>query len=332
MAILVHNVFSEGLMHTLPLLSVLATCLAALYCTEAGKPSRSAVVVLEMRALGSKLPDVDLRNPDTQAGSFFGARERQALAEAHMPTLIDLDFVRAWNNLGAQRRIFLHVLARTRAIDDRLCLEIRDGAVQVVILGAGYDTRAYRMQELLRRAIIFEVDLPPIQELKKLRVREVLGHAPENVVFVPTDFTNVDLGTVLPKAGYHAENRTMFVLEGVSSYLPESGMDAILSFRNSAPGSAIIFDYESERVPRGDHGDAELKEAMARLARWGEPHVFGLPVGNARAFVEQRGLSVVADLGPRELSREYLTRKNGTLLADAAWNFGVCVARVPGKS
>ena len=85
-----------------------------------------------------------------------------------------------------------------------------------------------------------------------MRVREVLGHAPENVIFVPTDFTNMDLGTVLPKAGYHAEKRTMFVLGGVSSYLPEAGMDAILSFvaRHSARGSAIIFDFESERVPR----------------------------------------------------------------------------------
>jgi lactoylglutathione lyase len=54
MAILVGNAFPEGLMHMLPLLSVLSTCLAALCCIEAAKPSRSAVVVLEMRALGSK--------------------------------------------------------------------------------------------------------------------------------------------------------------------------------------------------------------------------------------------------------------------------------------
>jgi methyltransferase (TIGR00027 family) len=334
MAILVHNMFPEGLMHIIPLLSMLGTFLVTLYCVESAKPSRSAVVVLEMRALGSKLPDVELRNPDTLASSFFGARERKALAEAHMPTFIDLNFVDAWNNLGAQRRLFVHVLARTRVIDDTLCAEIRNGAGQVVVLGAGYDTRAYRMQELLKRTIVFEVDLPPIQELKKLQVREVLDQVPNNVVFVPTDFTNADLRTVLPKAGYHAEQRTVFVLEGVSYHLPESGVDAILRFvaRNSAPGSTIIFDYESERLPRGDHDDEELKEIMARLGRWGEPHVFGLPVGNARSFVEQRGLLVVADLGPRELSREYLTRKDGTLLADAPWNFGVCVARVPGKS
>jgi methyltransferase (TIGR00027 family) len=249
-----------------------------------------------------------------------------------MPVLSDLDFAHAWKKLGEQRRVFVHVLARTRAIDDKLCAGIRDEAVQVVILGAGYDSRAYRMQELLRRAIVFEVDRPPTQELKKVRVREVLGQAPKNVVFVPTDFTTEDLGSALPKAGYHAEQKTVFVLEGVSSYLPESGMDATLRFvaGNSAPGSTIIFDYMSERVPRGDHGDEPLKKIMARLARWGEPHIFGLPVGNARVFVERQGLLVEADLGPQDLTREYLTRKDGSRLADEPWHYAVCVARVRG--
>jgi Leucine carboxyl methyltransferase len=111
-------------------------------------------------------------------------------------------------NARTQRRLFVHVLARTRVIYDTLCAEIRDGAaVQVLVLGASNDTRAYRMQELLKRAIVFEVDLPPIQELKKLQLREVLDQVPRNVVFVPTDFTNGDLETVPPKPGYHAEQR-----------------------------------------------------------------------------------------------------------------------------
>jgi hypothetical protein len=100
MAIFVLNFLPDGLMQVLPVLTVLPTCLAALYFVPPAKPSRSPVVVLEMRALGSKMPDVDLRNPDTLACSFFGARERQALAEAHMPTFIDRDFADAWNNLG----------------------------------------------------------------------------------------------------------------------------------------------------------------------------------------------------------------------------------------
>ena len=77
-----------------------------------------------------------------------------------------------------QRRIFLHSLARTRVTDDTLKKAIKEGATQVVILGAGYDSRAYRFKQLLNSTKVFEVDFPPTQEYKKLRVREVLGQAP----------------------------------------------------------------------------------------------------------------------------------------------------------
>jgi O-methyltransferase involved in polyketide biosynthesis len=70
---------------------------------------------------------------------------------------------------------------------------------------------------------------------------------------------------------------------------------------NSAPGSTIVFDYMSERAVRGDHDDALLKQRLAQMARWGEPVMFGLPIGEARAFVERRGLTVVADLRPLEM-------------------------------
>ena len=59
--------------------------------------------------------------------------------------------------------------------------------------------------------------------------------------------------------------------------------------------------------------------------------MFGLPIGEARAFVERRGLIVAADLGPQEITRRYLTRDDGTRLGDAAWYLAVCVARVPEK-
>src|SRR5688500_11823407 len=107
----------------------------------------------------------------------------------------------------------------------------------------------------MRRTTVFEVDFPPTQELKKLRIRESLGRIPKNVVFVPIDFTKEDLRTVLLKAGYRADRKTVFVWEGVSFYLSEADVTATLRFvaKNSAPGSTIVFDYESERVINGKH-------------------------------------------------------------------------------
>jgi methyltransferase (TIGR00027 family) len=318
-------------MRYLRLFAILAVILPFALSVEPGKPSRTAVLTLQMRALGTKVPDVELRNPDALSLRFFGARERKVLSEVGQPIFTDLDFTEAWNRLGGQKGVFIHLLARTRAIDDTVRAALKDGARQVVILGAGYDSRAYRMQEQMRRATVFEVDFPPTQELKKLRIRESLGRVPGNVVFVPIDFTKEDLQTVLPKAGYHSGRKTVFVWEGVSFYLREPDVTATLRFvaKNSAPGSTIVFDYESERAVKGNHDDTRLKEAMTRLAKWGEPHIFGMPDGKTREFLKERGLNLVSDLGPAELTRLYLTRKNGTVLAEEPWHFGICVARVP---
>ena len=301
---------------------------------EPDKPSRTAVFVLQWRALGTTIPEPELRNPDTMAVRFFGERERQVLVEGNQPIFVGRQYREAWPQMEeGQRRIFLHALIRTRMIDDTLQQAVKDGATQVVILGAGYDSRAYRFQELLRSATVFEVDFPPTQELKKLRVREVLGGAPKNVVFVPIDFEKQDLGTVLHAAGYRPDRRTVFVWEGVTYYIPEAGVDATLRFvaDHSAAGSVIVFDYEYERAVSGKHDDEMLKKIYARLAGWGEPHIFGMPNDSASEFVTRRGLKVVEDLGPKELTRRYLTSRKGVKLGEEAWYFGLCVARVPAK-
>lgn len=318
-------------MRYLRLFVIMAVILPFAFSVEPGKPSRTAVVTLQMRALGTKVPDRELRNPDTLALKLFGARERQVLSEVGQTIFADLNFTEAWNKLGGQKGLFVHMLARTRAIDNAVRAALKEGATQVVILGAGYDSRGYRMHAQMRRATVFEVDFPPTQELKKLRIREALGRVPKNVVFVPIDFTKEDLQTVLSKAGYDAHRKTVFVWEGVSFYLLEGDVTATLRFvaKNSAPGSTIVFDYESDRVVTGDHDDTRLKEAMTRLSKWGEPHIFGIPDGKTRGFLNDRGLTVVSDLGADELTRLYLTRNDGTVLAEEPWQFRICVARVP---
>jgi methyltransferase (TIGR00027 family) len=182
------------------------------YAVEPGKPSRTAVFVLQWRAVGTTIPEPELRNPDSLAGRFFGARERRVLLEVKQPIFVGRNFQDAWPEMEeGQRRIFLHSLARTRVTDDTLKQSVKEGATQVVILGAGYDSRAYRFQQLLRSTTVFEVDFPPTQEYKKLRVREVLGQAPKNVVFVPIDFSKDDLATVLQVAGYRSDRKTVFI-------------------------------------------------------------------------------------------------------------------------
>ncbi len=301
---------------------------------EPGKPSATAVVTLQLRALGARLPDAQLRNPDYLAAALLGEQERAILAGMPMGRVYaEMDFAAAWSAMPEiQHRVFLHVLARTRAIDEALTEAVESGAQQVVILGAGYDSRAYRMKELLRGSTVFELDLPASQAYKRQRVREVIGAAPPNLRYVPIDFARQDLATVLRNAGYRKDCRTFFIWEGVTMYLPQDAVFATLRFVaiTSTPGSAIVFDYEHEKAIRGDHDDEVLRASNERLARLGEPHIFGFPGGSARAAVLRAGLEVASELSPREITDRYLTRRDGTPLGEERWSNGICIARVPG--
>jgi methyltransferase (TIGR00027 family) len=295
---------------------------------EPGKPAVTALETTAYRAIGAKHPDPAIRNDDYLAERFLGAEERAILkAEGSQAVLaaLELDSDAAWKSLGPGMGFATAVHARTRYIDEMFKESLAAGATQVVILGAGLDSRAYRFAPMLRGARVFEVDFPPTQEYKKKRVREVLNALPAHVTYVPIDFTKEDLATVLRQAGYDTTRKTAFVWEGVTFYIPEAAVNGTLRFvaSNSAPGSRIVFDYflaSALRTP----GIAALNK---RLTALGEPFIFGIPDDNRDQFISRQGLRMIADVGTNELRRRYLP----TGLADSAaasLNY-LCIAEVP---
>ena len=96
---------------------------------------------------------------------------------------------------------------------------------QVVILGAGFDSRSLRFSDALRAARVFEVDMP---EVLALRTEHLLGGRPtaSSAIAVPIDFEREDLGDVLRERGYAPEAQTLFLWEGVTYYLPEEAVKA----------------------------------------------------------------------------------------------------------
>jgi hypothetical protein len=121
------------------------------------------------------------------------------------------------------------MIIRTRYIDERLLQAIRNGIAQFVILGAGLDTRPYRFAEQLKGKKVFEVDYQSTQELKKRRLKEILGVLPQHVSFTEIDFKKDSLSEVLSTAGYRRNEKSFFIWEGVSMYLPESAVRATLN-------------------------------------------------------------------------------------------------------
>jgi methyltransferase (TIGR00027 family) len=236
-----------------------------------------------------------------------------------------MDTESAWATLGNRSVLARAVHVRTRHIDDVVEDSLKTGIRQIVNLGAGLDSRAYRI-DALRSGRVFELDLPATQEYKKNRVRELLGSLPGHVTYVPIDFAKQDLAMVLESAGFDRKAKSLFIWEGVTMYIPESAVDATLRFvaTNAAPGSRIVFDYFLESGLRAP--TPSLRETTGRVAAVGEPFVFGMPADDARAFVKQRGLTIVSDFGYGELGTRYLPK--GSNLPTRSVN-RICTAAVP---
>ena len=285
-------------------------------------PSKTCLYVAAGRALGAREPDESIRNPDYLAERLLGPEERAMIAEQPVVQALEKDFAEVRQSIEALSSAIMMII-RTRFIEERLEQAIRDGASQLVILGAGFDTRAYRLTELLTNARVFEVDQPATQEHKKRRVREAGIEIPPNLTYVAVDFRHDKLADVLAAAGYDSTKKTFFIWEGVTMYLPEASVEETLRWvAAQAPGSTIIFDFVGAMVVKF-MATADLskfpeaaQKAFERLRKLtaGEPWIFGLPDTGEREFLAKQGLELVQLLpvgGPESMKR-YLTRSDGT--------------------
>ena len=205
------------------------------------RPSRTAHFVAHGRALAdaglSHVPDFH----DPTARVFLSEKGKRSLAKTEHAARkgkrgIALEMARVMADM---------IALRTAAIDTAVRDAIAGGATQLVILGAGYDGRAWRMPELAG-VKVFEVDHPATQGEKRTRLAE-LPPASGIVSFVPIDFKLESLGTVLDRAGHNRSSPTCWIWEGVVMYLTRDVMRATLAgiAGRSAPGSTLIVNYHT---------------------------------------------------------------------------------------
>ncbi len=203
------------------------------------------------------------------------------------------------------------IVCRCRYFDDYLQAWFEAGADQVVILGAGLDSRAYR-GELQRRATrVFEVDSPATQAGKMKRVKALFGALPPNVTYVSIDFNEETLDK-LRACGYDPALKTLFLWEGVSYYLNAEAVDATLVWvrSNSASGSAIIFDYLYTAALTSQRQRGEIKRMQRYSGVTGEKLVFGIERGKIEDFLNRRGFTHVVDANAAWIKSLYCTGPN----------------------
>ena len=207
-----------------------------------------------------------------------------------------------------------HVVLRSRFAEDRLAAAVLRGITQYVILGAGFDTFVLRQPPWAQALKILEVDHPGTQDRKRALLAAVDLAMPENAAFAGIDFEHESLYVGLSK--YHAtmDEPTFFSWLGVTMYLKEDTIDAVLrSVATFPPGSEIVLTI----APPTSDSPSPLAQHTASL---GEPWVSYFQPDAFEAKLIGAGFSKVEFLSPAEAETRYFRKRPGELPAPKRTN------------
>jgi len=202
-------------------------------------------------------------------------------------------------------------LSRSRYCEDCLEEAIRQGVGQYVILGAGFDTFAFRRPELAGRLQIFEVDHPVTQAQKRQRITAAGWEIPTHLHFVPVDFTQEGFAGALRGSAYDPHMLSFFSWLGVTYYLAREVVRATLQAVAglSVPGTQVVFDYmDADAFSAGVAGKRiQLMQGIAKMV--GEPMKTGFDPRSLAADLQDCGLRLVESLDPRDIEARYFQNR-----------------------
>ena len=261
---------------------------------QTGRISRTAAYVALLRALGDQ--------GFTRAEGFRDGAARALLPAPWAAALAwSAPTIRALPPF-ARERIVAHVdllVNRALAIDAELTTLLRAGRSQVVVLGAGFDSRAHRMSAL-EAAHVFEVDHPATQSEKRRRAAGLPQRCRELSYRRRCDFERDVLGERLQAAGHRAGAPTIWICEGVTLYLDDDALRATLATisARSAPASALVVEYHDAAAPKARTLYALVRRIL--LAAWSEPQLGRRSQQAFRAELERAGLRTERDFAISE--------------------------------
>lgn len=246
-------------------------------------------------------------------------------SDDHVATLLVPWFVRFMSKSSFLRRpiisrfapkgVYEYVIARTRYIDRIFTDAVNQGVEQVLIFGAGYDTRSTRLLRDGDSTRVFEVDAEVTQDSKLERFREVGVPVPDNTTYISIDFLKDDPKESLRENGFQTGRRCLFILEGLLMYLDEEAVEKTfqLMYELSDEGSTVVFDYVYASVLRHEgkyYGERELQN---NVSSGGEPWTFGFEEGQVGEYLLNRGYSIVEESNSETLEKRFFINHNGAL-------------------
>ncbi|WP_419660173.1 class I SAM-dependent methyltransferase [Desulfosarcina variabilis] len=292
---------------------------------KAHRSSQTAENIALVRAIESTRPAGDRICFDPWARHFLS----EALA-----TIVDSPVLRA--QLMATWEVFTPgvcgaVLMRSDFIDRCLQAAIEAGIEQLVILGAGFDTRALRLKALGNLGRIFEIDHPATQSVKIDKLRRLSTGIPSHVTYIGIDFETEHLSEKLLKNGYTPKTRSFFIWEGVTYYIPAAAVEATLAFivNQSGAGSGLVFDYFSPEVVNGTCRRTEAARLRAGLKRFGESITFGIYPETISDFLNARGFDLITNQPATRYQDTHFTGGSPQRMVSEIFHFVHAVVSLP---
>ena len=216
-----------------------------------------------------------------------------------------------------------HLISRTRFIDDLVKKNSASGVEQYVMLGAGYDSRAHRL-ELPSSLRIFEVDQPEVQARKRSKLPKELPNL-ENITYVAVDFSHQSLTEQLMDAGFDQSKSTVFTLEGVSQYITKEAFDSMIkemAALTQKANSHFFVSYASELLNKNPdacfgngYPNAEKRAKLITYvsAKVGEPWISFYRAEEIETVLSQNGYSIKENVTLKDLNSRYFAPVGRTL-------------------
>ena len=282
------------------------------------KPSKTAEFAALHRAIANKEYNNERLGPDFLAEYFLPSNYRFFIKFNKVRASVKKKLNEAFPGLHE------YMIARTAYFDRVFRDALNNQIPQIVFLGAGYDSRAYRYSKLNSATKIMELDIGPTQNRKKQCLKKAHIDIPEQVRLVPIDFEKGSLISTLEKAGYENDKETLFIWEGVSYYLNAEAADKTLEFVSQSfhNESAIAFDYaiSASEENINQYGVKEFYLSMKEHHQ-DESLMFAIDEGKTGLYLEHRGLKIDNHLDNDEIESEFLVDENGALIGRITGNF-----------
>src|SRR5260221_14626647 len=206
-------------------------------------------------------------------------------------------------------------VVRSRVAEDALADAVAKGVTQYVVLGAGFDTSAYRLPCATNQILsVFEIDHPATQEVKRERLAAGGIEIPANVTFIATDLSQVALRDALHDARFDFDQPAFISWLGGVPYLTLDAITATLTTLSSFPrGSGMVFDYVVPPSSLSGLTRVVVDRMAERVAAAGEPWITFFEPDELRQLLERCGFARIDDYDSSTLTKRYLANRTDSL-------------------